>query len=154
MVWWLSVALSQAPVTQEAQRVAPIEVVKHPRYEDAAGAEVPWSEVRQLARTTGAIGRVRRRRVGRTVLRIALASVTALEVWGTLELARRDSYLAAPLGAQAGVTGLAAILMWTRMPSDLQSDRAELLEAANARLSTTMASIEVPVLPAPGVSSR
>ena len=41
----------------------PITEIDHPRYVDAAGEPVSWSEVRTLAAGTGALGQVRRRRI-------------------------------------------------------------------------------------------
>jgi hypothetical protein len=114
----------------------PIEELEHPTYQDARGQQVRWSEVRQIASHTDAPGRVRRRQAGRTVLRAVFAGATVLETWGTVQLVRNDSYWAAPLGAQAGFTGLAAVLLWTRMPQDRREDRALLLDASNAWLRT------------------
>ena len=91
-----------------------------------------WSDVRALSANTGALGQVRRRRVGRTVLRLTFAAATVAEVWGTAELARRGRWTAYPLAAQASLTGLCEVLLWTRAPHDWIEDRALVLGAANS----------------------
>lgn len=118
-----------------AAPVGPIVEVDHPAYKDAAGTALTWGQVRDLAEGTDALGEVRRRRAGRTLLRATFAAATAVEIWGTVELAERDHYLAWPLGAQAALTGLCSVLLWTRMPGDRLEDRALVVDAVNARLS-------------------
>ncbi len=129
MIW-----LAIAPAL--AAPVAPIREVEHPRYVDAAGAELTWGDVRELARDTDARRKVTQRRVGRTLLRSVFAGATAVEVWGATELARRDNYLWAPLAGQAALTGACAVLLWTRAPGERLEDRALLLNGLNASLRT------------------
>lgn len=118
-----------------AAPVAPIAEVDHPTYRDAAGATLTWGEVRDLAEGSDALRQVRRRRLGRTVLRATFAAATAVEVWGTYQLAQRpDDTLAYPLGAQAALTGLCGVLLWTSLPSDRMEDRALVVDAVNAKL--------------------
>jgi hypothetical protein len=62
---------------------------------------------------------------------VAFAGAFAVEAWGTARLARADSWVALPLGAQTGLTGLCEVLMWTRIPSDRVADRAIVLAGAN-----------------------
>ena len=109
----------------------PITELDHPRYLDALGEPVSWSEVRSLSADTGALGQVRRRRLGRTVLRLTFAVATVAEVWGTVELARQRNWAAYPLAAQASLTGLCEVLLWTRAPQDWREDRALVLGAVN-----------------------
>lgn len=116
---------------------APISEVDHPRYVDATGTLVDWSEVRSLAANTDALARVRGRRLGRNALRVTFAAVTGVEVWGTLELAREQNYLALPLGAQAAFTGLCEVLLWTGIPGYRTQDRAIVLEGANGWVRTS-----------------
>ena len=117
-----------------AAPIGPIEEVEHPRYVDIAGTDIAWSEIEALARGTEAARKVRRRRLGRTLLRFTFAGATALEAWGTYELARRDNHLWLPLAGQASLTGACAVLLWTSMPADRASDRALLLNGVNNRL--------------------
>ncbi|HHO49409.1 MAG TPA: hypothetical protein ENK18_00725 [Deltaproteobacteria bacterium] len=126
MIFVLSVAASGAEPFR-----APIEEISHPRYEDGAHRPVAWGEVRSLARGSEAARRVRARRLGRTVLRVTFAGVTGLEVAATWSLARDDNFAALPLGAQAGMTGLCAVLLWTSLPQQRLEDRALLLHGAN-----------------------
>ena len=97
-----------------------------------------WSEVRALSADSGALGQVRRRRLGRTVLRVVFAAATAVEVWGATEIARQRPpgedipWVVYPLAAQASLTGLCEVLLWTRAPQDRIEDRALVLDAANA----------------------
>lgn len=139
MIWFvLSAAAAPPSEAPEGVPQLPITEIDHPRYVDAAGEPVSWSEVRTLAVGTGALGRVRQRRIGRTLVRITFAAATAVEVWGTMELARPivegvpDSWFAVPLGAQATLTGLCGVLSWTRAPQDRMEDRAIVLDAVNA----------------------
>ena len=118
--------------------VAPITEIDHPTYADGAGTPLAWRDVRDLASNTDAVRRVRGRRLGRTVLRFTFAAATAVEVWGTYELARRDNEaLAGVLGAQAGLTGLAEVLMFTGIPGWRVEDRAILLSGANGWVRTS-----------------
>lgn len=126
MILLLSVAFAGADPLR-----APIEEIAHPRYVDAADRPVTWREVRGLARSSDAARRVRARRLGRTVLRVTFAGVTGLEVAAAWSLARNDNYAAVPIGAQAGMTGLCAVLLWTSMPQQRIEDRALLLHGAN-----------------------
>lgn len=80
---------------------------------------------------------MRRRRLGRTVLRFTFAAVTAVEAWGAYELARDESVWAYPLAAQAGFTGLCEALMFTGIPSWRTEDRAILLAGANGWVRTS-----------------
>jgi hypothetical protein len=124
--WCLAVAAAQpAPPT------GPLRELEHPRYVDEAGTVYTWPQVKDLA-DPAALRRVRERRAGRAVLKAVFAGATAVEVWGTLELAERGSILTAPLGIQAGFTGLAAVLLWAREPSDVRRDRALVVESVNA----------------------
>ena len=93
-----------------------------------------WRDVRKIARGTDAARYVRSRRRGRTLLRAVFAGATAVEVWGTWQLVRRDNFLALPLGAQAASTGAVAILLWTSGPQQRREDRALLLSGANGVL--------------------
>ncbi len=116
-------------------QVPPFEEVDHPSYRDAAGQPLDWSRIRELAAQSDARRRVRRRRLGRNVLRFAFAGLTAVEVWGTVQLANRGNYLAVPLGVQAAATGAAAVLLWTQAPGDRREDRAILVEGAESVLA-------------------
>ncbi|MEO0603540.1 MAG: hypothetical protein AAF211_19025 [Myxococcota bacterium] len=115
-------------------QVPPFEEVEHPTYRDATGQPIDWARIRELAASSDARRRVRRRRLGRNALRFAFAGVTALEVWGTVQLARRDNFLAVPLGVQAAATGAAALLLWTQAPGDRREDRAILIKGAESVL--------------------
>ncbi len=111
--------------------------LEHPTYRDAAGTVLRWRHVRQLARGTDGARRVRARRWGRTVLRVLFAGVTAVEVWGTWQLARQENYLALPLGAQAASTGLVATLLWTGAPQQRREDRALIVQSVNQKVRLT-----------------
>ena len=111
--------------------VAPIREVDHPTYVDASGAAVTWAEVHELASHTDALQQIRRRRLGRTVLRFGFAAATAVEAWGAARLFSEDHWLGYPLAGQAGFTGLCGVLAWTSLPQDRQEDRAILVDAAN-----------------------
>ena len=139
---WFALSASAEPSVPGELHPTPITELEHPRYVDAAGAPVSWSEVRALSAESGALGQVRRRRLGRTVLRVVFAAATAVEVWGVNEIARRprppDSHVpwtVYPLAAQASLTGLCEVLLWTRAPQDRIEDRALVLDAANASRS-------------------
>lgn len=112
----------------------PIREIDHPRYADASGRPLHWREVKDLARGSDALGQVRRRRAGRTVLRVLFAGTAGVEVWGTYQLARRDDWVALPLGVQTAATSLAAVLLWTNLPSQVLEDRALVVEGANGVL--------------------
>ncbi|MCA9494661.1 MAG: hypothetical protein KC621_32255, partial [Myxococcales bacterium] len=132
MIWMFG-----AMALAEDLPVRPVGVLReldHPSYVDEAGTVLPWVDVKALAAPTDALGQVRARRAGRTALKVGFAAATALEAWGTWELARRDSLVAIPLGIQTGFTGLCEVLLWTRIPEDRRRDRAIVLDAANARL--------------------
>lgn len=123
--------LSAGAQTLEAEPRTPITELDHPNYLDAAGEPVSWSQIRAWSADTGALGRVRRRRLGRTVLRVAFAAATVAEVWGTTELARHGHWTAYPLAAQASLTGLCEVLLWTRLPQDRIEDHALVVDALN-----------------------
>ena len=114
--------------------VPPFTEIDHPTYQDADGRAVDWARLRELAARSDARRRVRRRRLGRNVLRFSFAGLTALEVWGAVQLANRRSYLAAPLAVQAATTGAAAVLLWTQAPGDRREDRAILIDGASGVL--------------------
>ena len=136
MVLTLASVLAVAAPDAAAPRLTPpIVEVRHPRYEDANGVPVTWREVRQLARGSDAARRVRSRRVGRTVLRIAFAGVTAAEIYGSARLANENNIWALPLGIQAASTGAVGVLLWTAAPRYQQEDRALLLRGANSVLT-------------------
>lgn len=126
--------IAWALAAEASEIVAPITEVDHPSYADSAGTPLDWREVRSLAADTDALRRVRQRRLGRTVLRFTFAAVTAVEAWGAYELARDEQVLAYPLAAQAGLTGLCEVLMFTGIPSWRIEDRAILLSGANSKV--------------------
>ncbi|MCB9685429.1 MAG: hypothetical protein H6735_10350 [Alphaproteobacteria bacterium] len=134
-----ALASAEEPAPADIAPTRPVGVLReldHPVYVDEAGTLLPWVDVRALAAPTDALAHVRRRRTGRTALKVGFAAATALEAWGTYELARQESLVAIPLGVQAGFTGLCEVLLWTRIPEDRRRDRAIVLDAANARLRT------------------
>jgi hypothetical protein len=110
----------------------PITEVDHPRYVDARGTPVDWSDVRGLAAGSGALGDVRKRVVGRNLVRAMFAGATVLEAWGAAELAERDLWTQYLLGAQAGVTGLCAVVSFTSGIQGREEDRAIVLNEVNA----------------------
>ncbi|MEZ4236694.1 MAG: hypothetical protein R3F59_11175 [Myxococcota bacterium] len=115
----------------------PLVEIDHPRYADALGEPLDWDEVRDLARGTGALGQVRRRRAGRWVLRGLFAGATATAAWGTFELARLDegrNWPALPLGLQTASLGLCEVLLWTNTPSAILEDRTIIVGGANRAL--------------------
>jgi hypothetical protein len=112
----------------------PLVEIDHPRYADATGRPVRWGEVKALARDSDAIGRVRRRRLGRTVLRVTFTGAAAVEVWGTARLASDDSWVALPLAVQTAATSVCAVLLWTNLPSAVVEDRSIVLAGANGVL--------------------
>jgi hypothetical protein len=122
---WCALAAAAEPAPTGALRE-----LDHPRYVDEAGVVFDWGQVRSLA-DPSARRAVHARRAGRFTLGVVFAGATALEVWGTTELAERGSILTAPLAIQAGFTGLAGVLLWTRLPSDVRRDRAIVLESVN-----------------------
>jgi hypothetical protein len=132
----LLAGLALAADRTDVEIVAPLSEVNHPVYEDAAGAQVRWPDVKRLARGTDERGRVTRRRWGRTVLGLAFAGATAVEVWGGVQIAQseRNQWLAYPVFAQAAFTGACAVLTFGRMPGDIREDRALILNAVNAKL--------------------
>lgn len=114
----------------------PITELDHPRYLDAAGEPVDWRQIRAWSADTGALGQIRRRQLGRTLLRLTFAAATVAEVWGVVQIARRteeprNRWPMYPLAAQASLTGLCEVLLWTRMPGDRVEDRAFVLGAVN-----------------------
>ena len=127
----LAVALAWA---QEPLR-GPLQEVEHPLYKDAEGKPVTWREVKDLARGSDAMRRVRSRRLGRTVLRFTFLGVTGVEAWGTVRLAQQRNYLAPLLGVQTASTGLCAVLLWTSAPNLRREDRAMILDGANGVLT-------------------
>lgn len=130
VIWCFAVAMAAPP----EPLLPPFEAIDHPRYQDANRQPIEWKDLRKIAARSDARKRVRSRRVARNVLRFAFAGVTAVEVWGTVRLARRGNFFAIPLGVQASATGAAAILLWTQMPGDRREDRAILLEGAESVL--------------------
>lgn len=122
-----------AAIARADDPALPIRELDHPRYLDAVDRPVTWEEVHDLARPTGALRQVALRRAGRTAIRVALFAATAVEVWGTIELARDESWVALPVGIQAGFTGLAGILSITGAPGARVEDRAIVLNAVNDR---------------------
>lgn len=134
----IALVFARVATAQDATDAGPPPVgrlreLDHPAYVDEAGTVLTWSQVRDLAAPTDALDRVRRRREGRVALHAGFLAATALETWGTWELARQESLVAIPLGVQAGFTGLCEVLMWTRIPTDRRRDRAIVLDAVNAR---------------------
>jgi hypothetical protein len=123
-------AASLALAQDLPQPAGDLRELDHPRYVDEAGVVYRWDDVRAMS-DRDARRKVTARRVGRAVLEVAFASVTALEVWGTAELVERRSILAAPLGIQAGFTGVAGVLLLARAPSDARRDRAILVGSVN-----------------------
>jgi hypothetical protein len=114
----------------QTQPTGALRELQHPSYVDEAGHVYDFGELRSLA-DPEALTRVRNRKVGRAVLKAVFVSATAVEVWGTYELAQRGSILTAPLGIQAGFTGLASVLLWTRGPSDVRRDHALIVDSVN-----------------------
>jgi hypothetical protein len=112
----------------------PVKEIDHPRYVDALGTPLTWDQIRDLAVGTDALARIRERRVGRTAVRLMFLSATALETWGTVELAQQGRWTAPLLGVQAGLTGLCGILSITSAPHDIQADHAIVLDAVNGAL--------------------
>ena len=121
-------------VVWAAEPTPPIRMTDGPALLDADDRPVAWSAVRDIARETDAMRRVRGRRVGRAALRVLFTGAAAAEVWATTELVQADSDWAWAMGAQAGFTGLAAGLLWADIPRSRRVDRAEMLDAANAWL--------------------
>lgn len=130
----LVVLTSWAHAQPSGDLVPPITEIRHPRYEDANGVPVPWKSVRELARRTDAARRVRARRAGRTVLRLAFAGATVAELYGVNRLANERNIWALPLGIQAASTATIGVLLWTSTPRYVREDRALLLSGANAVL--------------------
>jgi len=130
-VWLWAVAMAG-----DAVMVAPLREDDHPTYLDAADQVVTWPQVRDLARQTDAMRRVRRRRTGRGVLRALFTGAAAAETWATVELVNNDNDWAWVMGAQTGFTALAAGLLWADIPRGRRIDRARMLEATNAYLLT------------------
>jgi hypothetical protein len=110
----------------------PISEVDHPRYVDATGAPLTWAEVRSMAAGSEAMALVHRRQVGRNLVRAMFVGATALEAWGTVELAQRGRWTSYALGAQTGLTGLCAVLSFTNAPTAWAEDRALLVNGVNA----------------------
>ena len=136
---WLAAAAFADPVEEAAPEATPtfrppIREIDYPNYVDAAGAQLTWPEVRELSAGTSALGEVRRRRIGRTLVRAMFAGATAVEAWGTWKLATEEKWTAYPLGMQTGFTGLCAILSITSAPHDIQADRALVLGEVNGAL--------------------
>jgi hypothetical protein len=130
-----SLAWAAAPLPDGLQ--PPLREDDHPTYLDAKEVAVRWSQVRSVARQTDVMRRVRRRRAGRTALRVLFTGAAVAEGFGTAHLVRRDSEWAWVLGAQTGFTALAAGLLWADIPRSQRIDRAEMLDAANAWLRTS-----------------
>lgn len=113
---------------------APIREDQHPRYLDLEDRVYLWSELRPVARQTDVMARVRKRRAGRTTLRVLFTSAAVAETWATVQLVERESDWAWVMGAQTGLTALAAGLLWAEIPRTRKIDRAEMLAATNAWL--------------------
>ncbi len=123
MIWAAVAAAQSVPVGD-------VRELQHPAYVHEAGVVFPWRDVRALAAPESR-GEVRGRRFGRAALKVVFAGATALEVYGAWKLAEQDSIAAIPLGVQAGFTGLAELLLWSRIPSDRRVDRAIVLDDVN-----------------------
>jgi len=144
MTGWLiaaAMAQPQAPSPSEGGAeaevvIAPLREDDHPRYLDAANHVLRYPRVRELARHTDVMPRIRRRRAGRTTLRVLFTGATVAEAWGTAQLVNQGSTWAWVLGAQTGFTALAAGLLWADIPRSRRIDRAEVLDAANAYVRT------------------
>jgi hypothetical protein len=126
---WVAVALAADPVSVRG----PITEIEHPRYVDAGETPLMWAEVKDLSSSTDALRQVRRRRLGRTLVRTMFLSATALEVWGTWQLSRYPdrrlgTYL---LAGQTAFTGACAVVSFTSAPHDRLEDRAIILQGAN-----------------------
>lgn len=134
MLTGLITGLAAAQAAPDLGLTPPLSEVRHPRYEDANGVPVTWKQVKQLAKGTDALKRVRARRAGRTVLHIAFAGATVAEVYGVSRLSAEQNIWAVPLGLQAASTGVVGILLWTSTPRYVQEDRAILLRGANAMI--------------------
>ena len=131
---WASIAPASAGAVEGVR--GPLEEIAHPTYRDANGTVLDWGDVREIARRSDAIRRVRRRRLGRTVLRTVFAGATAVEAWGTWRLAQQRNYLALPLGAQAASSGIVTVLLFTSAPQAVREDRAIVLRGANQVLGS------------------
>jgi hypothetical protein len=120
-----------AEPTVEVPLRAPVRESDHPLYLDADDRRVAWREVTAAARRTDVMGGIRRRRVGRNTVRVLFTGAAVAEGYGTLRLVEADSDWAWALGAQAGLTGLAAALLWAEIPRARRIERAQMLDAAN-----------------------
>ena len=132
MTAWLTVLGVGWALAQEGPLRLPVRELEHPRYLDANDTPVPWREVAAVARRTDVMGGIRRRRLGKNVLRVLFCGAAAAEAYGTVKLVERESDWAWVLGAQAGLTGAAGVLLFTEIPRNRRIERAEMLRAANA----------------------
>lgn len=110
---------------------APVRESDHPRYLDVDDRLVAWREVSEAARRTNVMGDIRRRRAGRNTLRVLFTGAAVAEGYGTVKLVEAESDWAWALGAQTGLTGLAAALLWAEIPRARRIERAQMLDAAN-----------------------
>lgn len=116
---------------EDAPRL-PVRELEHPRYLDADDVPIPWSDVSRAARRTDVMKGIRKRRLGKNALRVVFTAATVAEGYGTVRLVENESDWAWALGAQAGLTGLATVLLFTEIPRNRRIERAEMLSAANA----------------------
>lgn len=123
--------LSRAQEVAPQTLYPPLAEIEHPRYTDAVGTQLTWGEIRDLSSSTDALRDVRHRKLGRTLVRTMFIAASTAEIWGTWQLARDQRWLAYPLGAQATVTSLCAVLSFTAAPQDRVEDRAIVLRGAN-----------------------
>jgi hypothetical protein len=124
---FLGVALAADPVSIRG----PITEIDHPRYVDAAGTQLSWVEVKDLSSSTDSLRQVRRRKLGRTLVRTMFLSATALEVWGTWQLSKDPQLVTYLLAGQTAFTGACAVVSFTSAPHDRLEDRAIILQGAN-----------------------
>ncbi len=138
MIWALALAwAADGPGDVPPAWSLPLREDQHPRYLDVRDQPVRWSEIRPIARETDVMRRVRKRRLGRSVLRVLFTSAAVAEGYGTVHLIQRESDWAWVVGAQTGFTALAAGLLWADIPRSRRIDHAEMLDAANAYLRTS-----------------
>ena len=133
MIWLAAVAFADDPPPVDPIR-PPVKEIDFPRYVDAVGTPLTWDQVREMSAGTDALARIRARRVGRTAVRLMFLSATAVEIWGTAQLAQEGRWTAPLLGVQAGFTGLCGVLSITSAPHDIQADHAIVLDAVNGAL--------------------
>lgn len=108
----------------------PFTETDHPRYVDAAGVPLMWADIKDLASETDALKEVRRRRLGRTLVRAMFLSASAAEIAGTLQLASNRHWTTYLLGTQAAFTSMCAVVSITSAPGARREDRAIILNSA------------------------